>query len=166
MTARSLLRAESWRPKLAAYSERAIVPPAVHFRWGRRCCGSASSMKWIMLLSGVLTSTMIYAAIAPDAALQSPVFGETLSGPLAQIVVRNWGALIALIGARLIYGAFNPASRPLVLTVAGISKAVLRPGPFHGRSWTPGGRGGGDRRDHDRRVRRYLSLRALSNGPT
>ena len=57
-----------------------------------------SSMKWIMLLSGVLTSTMIYAAIAPDAALQS-TFGETLSGPLAQIVVRNWGALIALIGA-------------------------------------------------------------------
>ena len=48
-----------------------------------------SSMKWIMLLSGVLTSTMIYAAIAPDAALQS-TFGETLTGPLAQIVVRNW----------------------------------------------------------------------------
>ena len=83
-----------------------------------------SSMKWIMLLSGVLTSTMIYAAIAPDAALKS-TFGETLTGPLAQIVVRNWGALIALIGAMLIYGAFNPASRPLVLTVAGISKAVF-----------------------------------------
>ena len=83
-----------------------------------------SSMKWIMLLSGVLTSTMIYAAIAPDAALQS-TFGETLTGPLAQIVVRNWGALIALIGAMLIYGAFNPVSRPLVLTVAGISKAVF-----------------------------------------
>jgi hypothetical protein len=83
-----------------------------------------SSMKWIMLLSGVLTSTMIYAAIAPDAALQS-TFGETLTGPLAEIVVRNWGALIALIGAMLIYGAFNPASRPLVLTVAGISKAVF-----------------------------------------
>ena len=33
-------------------------------------------MKWIMLLSGVLTSTMIYAAIAPDAALQS-TFGES-----------------------------------------------------------------------------------------
>ena len=83
-----------------------------------------SSMKWIMLISGVLTSTMIYAAIAPDAALQS-TFGETLTGPLAQIVVRNWGALIALIGAMLIYGAFNPVSRPLVLTVAGISKAVF-----------------------------------------
>jgi len=67
---------------------------------------------------------MIYAAIAPQAALRS-TFGEALDGPLAEIVVRNWGALIALVGAMLIYGAFNPASRPLVLTVAGISKLVF-----------------------------------------
>lgn len=81
-------------------------------------------MKWIMLVSGVLTSTMVYAAIAPQAALRS-TFGETLEGPLAEIVVRNWGALIALVGAMLIYGAFNPRSRPLVLTVAGISKLIF-----------------------------------------
>jgi len=42
-----------------------------------------------------------------------------------EIVVRNWGALIALVGALLIYGAFNPASRPLILTVAGVSKLVF-----------------------------------------
>jgi hypothetical protein len=81
-------------------------------------------IKWIMLVSGALTCTMIYAAIAPQAALSSN-FGETLQGPLAEIVVRNWGALIALVGAMLIYGAFNPASRPLVLTVAGLSKIVF-----------------------------------------
>lgn len=81
-------------------------------------------MKWIMLASGVLTSTMIYAAIDPQAALRS-TFGETLDGPLAEIVVRNWGALIALVGAMLIYGAYNPASRPLILTVAGVSKLVF-----------------------------------------
>ena len=81
-------------------------------------------MKWIMLLAGVLTCTMLYAAIAPQAALRA-TFGETLEGPLAEIVVRNWGALITLVGAMLIYGAFNPASRPLVLTVAGISKLVF-----------------------------------------
>ena len=76
-------------------------------------------MKWIMLVSGALTSSMIYAAVAPEAALRS-TFGETLQGPLAEIVVRNWGALIALVGAMLIYGAFHPASRPLVLTVPGL----------------------------------------------
>jgi hypothetical protein len=53
-----------------------------------------ANIRWIMIASGVLTATMIYAAIAPEAALHS-TFGETLDGPLAEIVVRNWGALIA-----------------------------------------------------------------------
>jgi hypothetical protein len=78
----------------------------------------------LMTVSGVLTLTMIYAAIAPEAALQSN-FGESLSGPVASIVVRNWAALIALVGGMLIYGARNPAVRPLVLTVAGASKLVF-----------------------------------------
>jgi hypothetical protein len=81
-------------------------------------------MKWIMLAAGALTCTMLYAAITPQAALRA-TFGETLEGPLAEIVVRNWGALIALVGAMLIYGAFNPPARPLVLTVAGLSKLVF-----------------------------------------
>jgi len=81
-------------------------------------------MRWIMMASGVLTATMIQAAIMPDAALESN-FGETVSGPVAHLVVRNWGALIALVGGMLIYGAFNPLHRPLVLVVAGLSKVVF-----------------------------------------
>jgi len=81
-------------------------------------------MKWIMLVSGALTCTMVYAAIAPQTSLRS-TFGETLEGPLAEIIVPNWGALIALIGAMLIYGAFVPPVRPLVLTVAGLSKLAF-----------------------------------------
>lgn len=84
----------------------------------------ANSIKWTMLLSGVLTCTMVYAAIAPSAALLS-TFGETLEGPLAEIVVRNWGLLITLVGAMLIYGAFHPPVRGLVLTVALLSKAAF-----------------------------------------
>jgi|SRR5262245_28631483 len=80
-----------------------------------------AGMKWIMLVSGALTCTMFYAAVAPQAALQS-TFGESIDGPVAEIVVRNWGALIALIGGMLIAGAFNPAVRFLVLTVASLSK--------------------------------------------
>ena len=83
-----------------------------------------TSMKWIMLVSGLLTCTMLYATVAPQAALQS-TFGDTLQGPAAEIVVRNWGMLIGLMGAMLIYGAFNVAVRPLVLTVAGLSKATF-----------------------------------------
>jgi len=54
-------------------------------------------IKWIMIVSGALTCTMIYAAFAPEAALHS-TFGRTLEGPVAEIVVRNWGALITLVG--------------------------------------------------------------------
>jgi hypothetical protein len=81
-------------------------------------------IKWIMLVSGVLTSTMIYAAVAPAAALRS-TFGESLEGPVADLVVRNWGFLIALIGAMLIYGAFHPLQRPLVLIIGGASKVFF-----------------------------------------
>ena len=83
-----------------------------------------AKMKWIMLVSGALTCTMVYAAISPDASMRS-TFGETVACPVGEIVVRNWGALIALVGAMLIYGAFHPEVRPLVLTVAGLSKVMF-----------------------------------------
>ena len=78
----------------------------------------------IMIVSGVLTMTMVYAAVAPEAALRS-TFGESVSGPVADIVVRNWGALIALVGGMLIYAARKPALRPMALTFAAASKAVF-----------------------------------------
>lgn len=81
-------------------------------------------MKWIMLISGALTCTMLYAALQPQAALRSN-FGDTLEGPVAEIVVRNWGALIALVGGMLIYGAFHVPSRPMALVVAGLSKIIF-----------------------------------------
>ena len=81
-------------------------------------------IKWIMLISGSLTATMFYAALAPEAALLSN-FGETLDGPLATLIVRNWGALVGMIGLMLIYGAFNPPVRPLALVAAGASKALF-----------------------------------------
>ncbi len=84
----------------------------------------AAKTKWIMLLAGGLTSTMIYAALAPRAALVSS-FGEALEGPVADVVVRNWGVLIALVGAMLIYGAFRPSSRPVALAAAIVSKLAF-----------------------------------------
>jgi hypothetical protein len=81
-------------------------------------------MKWIMVVAGALTCTMFYTAIAPEAALRS-TFGETLDGPLAEIIVRNWGALIAIVGAMLIYGAFDKPSRPPILIIAALGKLVF-----------------------------------------
>jgi len=83
------------------------------------------NIKWIMLVSGVMTFSMIYAAIAPRAALNM-TFGEAKAeGAALEIVTRNWGALIALIGAMLIYGAFDPPGQPFILIVAGVSKLIF-----------------------------------------
>ncbi len=81
-------------------------------------------IKWIMLVSGVVTSTMLIAVIAPTAALEF-MFGESLQGPLAEIIVRNWGVLIGAVGLMLIYGAFNARVRKLVVVVALSSKLAF-----------------------------------------
>jgi len=83
-----------------------------------------TNIKWIMLVGGVLTCTMALAIVAPQLALQR-TFGATLDGPLAEVVVRSWGVLITLIGAMLIYAAYTPVHRKLVLLVAAVSKAAL-----------------------------------------
>jgi hypothetical protein len=80
-------------------------------------------IQWIMLVGGLLTLTMLSAVFAPGPALKW-MFGQSLEGPLANLVVRNWGALIGMIGALLIWGAYSPADRPLILGLAMVSKLV------------------------------------------
>ena len=56
--------------------------------------------------------------------------------------MRSWGLLIALLGAMLIYAAFRPALRPLVLSVAGLSKLffvgllLVLGGEFLTKTWS------------------------------
>jgi hypothetical protein len=77
-----------------------------------------------MLVAGVLTCSMLFAVVAPQAALIS-MFGEVLTEPLAQVVVRSWGFLISLMGGLLIYGAFNPIYRNLSLVIVSLSKIAF-----------------------------------------
>jgi hypothetical protein len=78
----------------------------------------------IMVVSGLLTLTMLYAAVSPVAASQA-FFQETPEGAMANIVVPNWGVLIGLMGALLLYGAFHAPSRKLALVIAGASKIAF-----------------------------------------
>lgn len=83
-----------------------------------------ANIKWILLVSGALTATMLYAAIDPQAAMMTS-FGATLEGPLAEIIVRSWGLMVTLIGAMIILSAFRPKYRRLVMSAAAIGKAFL-----------------------------------------
>ncbi len=82
------------------------------------------NIKWIMLVAGAITFTMVFALLSPNQALNA-MFGLALDSELGKLVVRNWGALIALTGGMLIYAAFNPQLRPMVLVVSGLSKTTF-----------------------------------------
>lgn len=82
------------------------------------------NMQWVLLVCGLLTCSMIQAAFAPRATMRA-YFGEAPDSPAADLVVRNWGVLIAAGGAMLIWAAFDPASRPLALSVVGATKLAF-----------------------------------------
>ena len=79
------------------------------------------NIKWILLFFGVITCTTFFAVIAPQDALLN-MFGSNLTEPLANLLVRSWGFLVFIMGALLIYGAFNEETRLLCIITAGVSK--------------------------------------------
>jgi hypothetical protein len=81
-------------------------------------------MRVVMIVCGILNMTMLYAAVAPRAMVQSN-FGEAAQGAWVEVVVRNWGALIAIVGGMLVYAAGRPALRPMVLVAAMAGKALF-----------------------------------------
>ncbi len=74
-----------------------------------------------MLASGLVTCSMLMAFIDPQAGLLN-TFGASIEGSIAQIVERNLGALIGMVGGMLICAAFLQHLRRFVLVVASISK--------------------------------------------
>ena len=81
-------------------------------------------IKWIMLVTGLLTASIFQYAVAPQSALTAD-FGHGVEGALAELLVRNWGVLVGLVGLMLIYGAVVPPARRLVLSVAALSKLAF-----------------------------------------
>lgn len=77
-----------------------------------------------MLVSSVLTCTMIIGLFSPETLLKSN-FGEVIKDNVSNIIIRNWAALITLIGIMLSYGAFVPAVRRVALIIAGASKIIF-----------------------------------------
>lgn len=77
-----------------------------------------------LIVFGALTMTMIGAVFAPQAMLMA-TFGAGFDDPLALMIVRSWGALIGLIGGMVIYAAFHPEQRRVLVFVAMISKVIF-----------------------------------------
>ncbi|WP_418141666.1 hypothetical protein NUW46_06340 [Marinobacter sp. MA] len=82
------------------------------------------NFKWVMLVSGLLTATMFYGLVAPQAALES-MFGASFDGGLQSIIVRSWSALVGLIGIILIYGALVERHRVFSAAMGALSKTIF-----------------------------------------
>ncbi len=80
------------------------------------------NMQWVLLVCGLLTLSMIQAVFTPRATMRT-YFGEAPDSKASDLLMRNWGMLVAAGGALLIYAAFTPEVRPLVLTFVGATKA-------------------------------------------
>jgi hypothetical protein len=80
--------------------------------------------KWVMLVSGIMTSTMFYGVFVPQAALES-MFGVSFNGILENIVIRSWFALVGLIGVIMIYGFYSEINRVFSVSVAAFSKFIF-----------------------------------------
>ena len=82
------------------------------------------NMQWVLFVCGVLTLSMIQAVFAPRATMRA-YFGETSDSKASDLLMRNWGMLVAAGGALLIYAAFNPGVRPPVLIFVGAGKLAF-----------------------------------------
>ncbi len=85
----------------------------------------ASSIAWILILSGIGTAAGgLAACLFPKPVLQL-VFGAKSNDGLTMFFVRHWGVLLCVVCALTVYSAYVPATRPPILTASVIEKLVI-----------------------------------------
>ncbi len=82
------------------------------------------NMQWVLLVCGLLTLSMIQAVFAPRATMRA-YFGEAPDSKASDLLMRNWGMLVAAGGALLIYAAVAPEVRTVALLYVGATKAAF-----------------------------------------
>src|SRR5215475_5326130 len=85
----------------------------------------ASSIGWILVVSGVITAGAGLAALLfPHLFLR---LGFGIESPITSLVffVRHWGVLIFVVGALIVYSAYAPTIRGPGLVAAAIEKFAI-----------------------------------------
>jgi hypothetical protein len=83
-----------------------------------------TNIDWILIVCGVLTSTMVMPMIAPRLAFKN-MFGEIADGPLGLLLMRHWGQMIFATGLLLIYSSYYEDSRLPILAFASFTKLTF-----------------------------------------
>lgn len=85
----------------------------------------ASSIKWILVISGILAAAGGLAALLFPQPTLKLVFGADNSSALTEFFVRHWGALLFSICSLTVYAGFVPDSRTPILTAAIVEKVII-----------------------------------------
>jgi hypothetical protein len=85
----------------------------------------ASSIGWILIVSGVATAAFgLAACLFPQPVLRL-VFEAKSTDGLTTFFIRHWGGLLCVVCALTVYSAYVPVTRAPILTAAVIEKFVL-----------------------------------------
>jgi hypothetical protein len=85
----------------------------------------ASSMVWILVVSGVATAGgSLAACLFPRQVLQL-VFEAKNADGVTMFLIRHWGGLLFVVCALTVYSAYNPMTRVPILTAAVIEKVLI-----------------------------------------
>ncbi|MDW3098229.1 MAG: hypothetical protein R8J41_09045 [Alphaproteobacteria bacterium] len=101
----------------------------------------ADNIFWILLVSGVITSSMLVAVVAPRLVFQQ-FFGTILDGPLGNAIMRNWGLVIGMSGLLLIYAAYDETVRIPIMLFSIVGKVFFSMQVFAAGSTLKAARGG------------------------
>jgi hypothetical protein len=85
----------------------------------------ASSIGWILILSGIGTAAGGLAACLFPHPVLKLVFGANSNDGLTLFFVRRWGALLCVVCALTVYSAHFPLTRGPILTASIIEKIVI-----------------------------------------
>ena len=85
----------------------------------------ASSIKWILVISGLLTAAGGLAALLFPQPTLKLVFGADNADVLTEFFARHWGALLFVVCSLTIYAAFFPDTRGPILTAAIFEKVII-----------------------------------------
>jgi hypothetical protein len=91
----------------------------------------AEYIQLILIVSGVATMGPIVQFFAPGPLLKL-MYGVETSEPATLLLARHWGLLIFLVGALLVYSAYDPSTRDPLLIVASLEKIAFAGFVFFG----------------------------------
>ena len=86
---------------------------------------SASSIEWILVVSGIITAIGGLGAFLSPGLLLRSGFGVGSPDASALFLARHWGVLIFVIGALIVHVAYADAVRAPILIAAAVEKFAI-----------------------------------------